>query len=369
VSISGAAASIEQILPLALNGLQPMFSPARQLFCHRLVRTRHGLLAEGLSPRYSAMTLLGLNRYARQTPAFAVPELAAALVRDASWLEGIGDLGLLLWTCAEIVPELLDECVVRTTATGALERSAEARTGATMELAWFLTGVAKVVLAAPAQRWKWHQVAQACYELLRRNQGSAGFLGHRASRTGPLGWIRGRIGSFADQVYPILAFTHFAEAFESGSALTAAQACAQAICAAQGPLGQWWWHYDARNGRVVQRYPVYSVHQDGMAPMALFALGRATGQDFSEPIMKGLNWIYGLNELGQDMRDLPAHVIWRAIRFSSRARLLQQEFRFWRQSTFDGTSAPGLTVLHECRPYHLGWLLYAFAGHQGGPAA
>jgi len=73
--------------------------------------------------------------------------------------------------------------------------------------------------------------------------------------------------------------------------------CAEAICRMQGPSGQWWWHYDARNGRIFERYPVYAVHQDGMAPMALFALGEVARLDFSEPIYKGLAWISGNNEL------------------------------------------------------------------------
>lgn len=340
-----------------------MFVPARGVFCHRLVETKGGLVPEGLSPRYTMMTLLGLNRYGRsghRSP-FRVRDLTGELMRNINWLEGIGDLGLLLWTCAEITPELLEDCTERTNAAAALECSREAKTGSTMELAWFLTGVAKRVLAEPAQRRHWDGVARACYDLLKRNQGPSGFFGHLATGTGLRGWLRGRIGSFADQVYPIFALVHFAEAFQVEQALVLAEACARAICEVQGSLGQWWWHYNARSGRVVQRYPVYSVHQDGMAPMALLALSRATGHDFREPVVKGLQWIFGHNELRQDMRDLPRSVIWRSIRFSNRSRLVQHELRFWCQSDFDGASSAGLTVLHECRPYHLGWLLYALS--------
>lgn len=367
------SSSVRDLLTLSVAGLGPMFVPARGMFCHRLVETKTGLVPEGLSPRYTMMTLLGLNRYEKSgyPSPFPVRDLTIELMRNTDWLEGTGDLGLLLWTCAEIMPELLEDCedcIERTNAAAALERSAEAKTGSTMELAWFLAGVAKRVLAEPAQRRHWESVARACYDLLKRNQGPSGFFGHLAIGTGPRGWLRGRIGSFADQVYPIFALSHFAEAFQVEQALASAQACARAICEVQGPLGQWWWHYDARSGRVVQRYPVYSVHQDGMAPMALLALSRATGHDFSKPVLKGLQWIFGRNELRQDMRDLPRGVIWRSIRFSSRSRLLQQELRFWCQSGLDGASTTGLTVLHECRPYHLGWLLYAFSPHPGNSA-
>jgi hypothetical protein len=367
----GTESRLGDLLTLSVAGLEPMFVSSRGVFCHRLVDTPAGLVPEGLSPRYTTMTLLGLHRYeatGRRSP-FAVRELTTELLRNTDWLENAGDLGLLLWTCAEITPELLDECIVRTDATAALERSADAARGSTMELAWFLTGVAKRVLAEPAQRHRWERIARSCYSLVKRNQGASGFFGHLAARTGPRGWLRGRIGSFADQVYPIIALTHFAEAFHEETALAAARACARAICDAQGSLGQWWWHYDAPSGRVVQRYPVYSVHQDGMAPMALLALGRATGQDFVEPVAKGLEWIYGRNELGVDMRDLQNHLIWRAIRFSSRSRLVGQELRWWLQSRVDDETPRGLTVWRECRPYHLGWLLYAFAPQNGGTAA
>jgi hypothetical protein len=95
--------------------------------------------------------------------------------------------------------------------------------------------------------------------------------------------------------------------------------------------------------------------------MALFALGRVAGLDFTESVMKGLEWIGGRNELQFDMRDRAHPVIWRSIRFSSRTLLLGQELRFWLDARPGGPAPTGLTVLRECRPYHLGWLLYAFA--------
>ena len=60
------------------------------------------------------------------------------------------------------------------------------------------------------------------------------------------------------------------------------------ICELQGPDGQWWWHYDTRTGKVVEGYPVYSVHQDSMAPMALLDLEDAGGPQHSEAITRGL---------------------------------------------------------------------------------
>ena len=42
----------------------------------------------------------------------------------------------------------------------------------------------------------------------------------------------------------------------------------------QLPDGGWPWLFDAERGTVVERYEVYSVHQDAMAPMAFFELAR-----------------------------------------------------------------------------------------------
>ena len=150
-----------------------------------------------------------------------------------------------------------------------------------MELAWFLTGAAKAVLADPAQKETWDHVVHASYDLLKRNQAPTGFFGHLATGTGPAGWLRGRIGSFADQVYPIQALARYHLAVHDDRALEIANSCAAQICRLQGDGGQWWWHYDARNGSVIEGYPVYSVHQDAMAPMALLDLFDAGGTDFN----------------------------------------------------------------------------------------
>ena len=138
--------------------------------------------------------------------------------------------------------------------------------------------------------------------------------------------------------------------------------CAATGLHLQGPLGQWWWHYDSRNSRVVGRYPVYSVHQEGMAPMALFALGEVLRSDYGPWIYKGLQWISGTNELNRDMRDDSANVIWRCAYHKNHKRYLETA---WASLTTSeaGTSSDDLQVLYECRPYELGWLLYAFGNH------
>src|SRR5437660_681979 len=72
---------------------------------------------------------------------------------------------------------------------------------------------------------------------------------------------------------------------------------ARATCQTQGDAGQWWWHYDYRTGRLLEGYPVYAVHQDSMAPMALFAAARVAGRHFDDAIGIGLDWLCAAPEL------------------------------------------------------------------------
>jgi hypothetical protein len=233
-------------------------------------------------------------------------------------------------------------------------------------MAWLLTGLAHVALAGKSGISGIKELAERTYQALVKNQGKGGFFGHLAASGSTAGKLRGWMGSFADQVYPILAFTRYSQAFQVPGALERALQCGQGICRAQGPLGQWWWHYDSRAGKVASMYPVFSVHQEAMGPMVLFPLGEATGRDFSENIYRGLRWIAGANELGQEMRDFSHNFVWRNIHpvpeTSMKLDVLLSHLRIYR----DASTRP-MEVLHECRPYELGWLLYAFAAHSSDP--
>jgi hypothetical protein len=202
--------------------------------------------------------------------------------------------------------------------------------------------------------------AWATFEMLKANQGKKGVFGHQARTRTIHGFMRGRIGSFADQVYPIYAFSEFAKFVRKKEVVDRAHGCAQSMCEHQGPNGEWWWHYDAGTGRVVETYPVYSVHQHGMAPMALLAVGDLTGADFTRPIQKGLDWIRGHNDLNFDLRSESANLVWRNFYLPQSTRYLRQiAGTGGRQSS---TPVHKLNVNFECRPYELGWLLYALAG-------
>jgi hypothetical protein len=359
---SASKVDVKELLEMSVRGLEPMFDSSNQQFCHRLVRTANGFVREGLSPRYTAMTLLGLNELEKfhGSKPFAMGPMLDKILGLSDWPAGAGDFGVLLWATAALAAEKLPLIFERFNSNNTLESYADVTQRRTMELAWLLIGLCDSIAAKQAKVPELRNLATNVYKTLIQNQGQGGYFGHLHASSSGTGRLRGWLGSFADQVYPIIALTRFGQTFDSQESLDRALECGQGVCRAQGPLGQWWWHYDSRTGKVASMYPVFSVHQEGMAPMALFPLGEATGRDFRQNIYRGLEWIGGANEIGVDMRE--SNVVWRRIHpvpeSSMKIDVAMSHLRLYRDA-----SNRKMEILYECRPYELGWLLYAFAGH------
>jgi len=114
-------------------------------------------------------------------------------------------------------------------------------------------GVSHAALARPDKLSEFKNLADRTYRRLKQNQGKSGYFGHLGTTKSVAGLLRGRVGSFADQIYPIYGMSKFAMAFHMDTASTAALDCAKAICRAQGEMGQWWWLYDSNSGPSLQR--------------------------------------------------------------------------------------------------------------------
>ena len=348
--------------------LQALLEASRQV--HSTIREEDVLeqvlrivVREGLSPRYTIMTLLGLRELelAGMDSPFDTQAIYASLIRDTNWIQGIGDFGLLIWLTATFDPDQLGRLFSKFDCQTALDRYSDAQEARTMELAWFLAGLAHAAQTSPKLLSALTDLSVETYHRIEENQGEYGLFGHLSTKNSLAGRLRGRIGSFADQIYPIYAMSRFAKVFQVEDPLGPALECATAVCGAQGESGQWWWLYDARSGRVSSRYPVYSVHQQGMAPMGLFAVEEASGQSFKQFIYKGLLWIYGNNELGADMRDGAENLIWRCILPK------KSQSKYWEmamsvvRSPREDAEVGSLKILYEQRPYEFGWLLFALA--------
>jgi hypothetical protein len=345
---------------MALRGLARMYRREEGLFAFRIRRKRSDVLLEGASLRYTAIALIGL---AGEDEAAQAAVLEGAVTRDAcvrlvrqvGRLDSLGDVALLLWAASAAGYRDRRPVIDRLFAL----RPAEAA-HPTVEVAWALAALC----SEPDMRG-----APLCQRLARRlidaRNPRSGMFPHRlgARTTG----VRDHISCFADLVYPVHALARHAAITHDVDAREAAERGARDICAAQGPGGQWWWHFDRRTGQVVERYPVYAVHQDAMAPMALFAVQDANGVDLTAPVARGLSWLTHAPELrGGSLIDTTADLIWRKAARREPGKLSRYA-QAVASRVHSGLRVPGLELLfppcavdYEDRPYHLGWLLHAW---------
>lgn len=368
---SDRIALVRSLCELSVQGLVPMFDREKRVFCYRVRKRTEGVVRDGESFRYTIIALLGLKRYEQHLGPSPIPitETLNEAIRKRGSIGYAGDAGLLLWLTAMADPERLDEVYSGLDISRTWKSYRDASSGMTTELSWLLTGLCYAMLKGTRSASGLADTAVEVYERIRANYGWKGVFGHQHGRS-IIGALRGNIGCFADQVYPIYAFAKFAETYGSREALEICRQCSDTICQLQGSHGQWWWYYNAKTGRTAGRYPVFSVHQEAMAPMALFAAAERTGVDYEAPVYKGLEWILGKNELGIDMRDLSRKTIWRNFcekRWKQNRKL--ELLSAMLGNPTDESALVDLEILYECRPYCFGWLLYAFADKVGKPSA
>ncbi|HEU4865500.1 MAG TPA: hypothetical protein VFT76_04560 [Actinomycetota bacterium] len=323
------------------------------LFCFELARgsTEPG----GRSIRYSLMTEIGLRRAAAagvEHPFDLDRIRSAALEEVGSGELQPGDYGLYLWADALAPRNERDQLV------GRLRSAVDAAGGLAvlegMEVAWIVQGL---VLGGGDD-----ELLRAALDLLLgENQAPSGLFYHY----GP-GPRRRRFPNFATQIYGVLALSTAAREGLDERAHTGARRAADRLLELQLADGGWPWLYDADRGSVVEPYEVFSVHQHGMAPMALLELAEVSGDGrYAAAAHHGLAWLHGRNDLGIEMADAGAVMIYRSIRrrppwnriavaanLACSAAGLRAPFRAGRR----------LELNAVCRPYELGWLVEAWAG-------
>ena len=279
-------------------------------------------------------------------------------------------LGLVLWASAVAGgPSTLALLARWAQAAGGLV--AMTRRLRTMELAWLVSGLAhqRRLESSTANRSAF-DIALAA--LLGRFEPSTRTFRHAEADSPGTLRVRRWVATFADQIYPVQALALASIVANDSRALDVAAAAALRMVELQGSLGQWWWHFDPRDGRVSGAYPVYSVHQHGMAPMSFQTLGLAGGPNLSGAIKAGRAWL-AANELGVSMVDRPAGTIWRSIVRDEGPprRLLRHARRLLGPRVDDRASglSPRLRVNRETRPYEWAWYLFASAIETGPPPA
>jgi len=341
-----------------------------------------------MSVRYTAIAALGLARLdaadrRRVLAGDDLPDLLPGILGLALAGRDLGALALSVWATSEIArvaPDAVrreEDRVVR-----ALDRLVAAtRSQApvrTVEYAWTLVALLAasraVELSEPAgDEELLLDAARRTADRLVAAQGPSGLFPHQLPAD-LLNRFRSHVACFADQAYPIQALTRHALATGDDSSLAAAGRAADRLASLQGDRGQWWWHYDWRHGTVVESYPVYTVHQYGLAPMALLELSEAGGPDHRPAVARGLAWLLEPPETESDFIEDDLGVIWRAVGrrephlMVRRIRSAASAARPGRHLTWlDQVFPPGL-VERECRPFELGWQLYAWHTEEPVPA-
>src|SRR5262249_44391544 len=106
-----------------------MFDQRAGMFCYKMKKAEDRLVREGLSPRYTAMTLLGLHRLEARggTSPINVKPVVENLLSNTDWADNLGDLGVILWLAAQVAPDRLGELERRLEIPTALKRFVDAR--------------------------------------------------------------------------------------------------------------------------------------------------------------------------------------------------------------------------------------------------
>jgi hypothetical protein len=358
---------ISSLSALAVHGLAEMYQPEGQHFPNTMrgMRSTDGprLQAEGDNLRYAAIVALGLATLPKPSQKHVLAgdgasQLARTVAARAIGNSDLGVLALAAWAAAEVAGEFIDELFNELK-----RRVISNQPMPTVDASWALT-------AAIAAR-ELGDTATLASTLANRLLTAArpiGVFPHMLPAQAQ-SKIRRHVGCFADQVYPIQALSRWFVTSQDRTARAAANRCARVIVDRQGAAGQWWWHYDVRDGSIVEGFPVYSVHQHAMAPMALHELREVGGDDHGAAIVLGLQWLETHPEVIEELISERLNVVWRKVGRHEQGKAVRRMSalttagrRGLHLPLIDRVWPPG-QIDYECRPYELGWLLYAWVAN------
>jgi hypothetical protein len=353
-------ALVDRLRRIALGALPRMFRSEEGLFAFRLRRVSGHDVLEGTSGRYTAIVLIGLARWperiAQILPGHTPETVLRRLTERCLSSTDIGEVALSLWAARAWSTPDAHALLERLTALDPVRGKHPL-----VETSWCLSSLCaeEEQMAAPPLAAR---IAERLLASLRRSTS----LFQHWTVGAQIARLRAHVACYADLVYPIQALSLYHRRSGDAPALEAARGCARRMCALQGSAGQWWWHYDVRTGRVLERYPVYAIHQDAMGPMCLFDVEEACGDAQHEAIAKGMRWLVRAPEIGGSLIDEDAGVIWRKVG-RREPRKLARSLQALASAVHPSARVPGIdrffpasVIDYETRPYQMGWLLYAW---------
>jgi len=322
---------------------------------------------KGASLRYAAISQIGISQWLGYHPedSRTLPNLWPKIKDNHDKIDHIGDCALALWAG---LTGKADNCDIFAKALSS-RWQAQAHFCNAVELAWIVQACSLAMSErSDLQSYVEPLLKEAGNRLVSLFRPQHNIF-QRHNRAGLKDVIGKYIACFADQVYPIIALSTYGRCFDDKHSVALAAGAVEQICRLQGGLGQWWWHYDTAQGKVCEEYPVFSVHQDAMAPMAIMASDSMTGLNHHRETELGLRWSFGNNELNANLILNGTGIIWRDIEKREPAKISRVLRGFLSVAglqslhRLSGKCFIGFRINRECRPYHLAWILYAWANY------
>jgi hypothetical protein len=360
--LSSPVESLDRVRELERFALErlPSLQLADGVFCEEAVAGEPS--PRGRSLRYTLVVLIGLLRAEEHglEHGFHLGALRSKVLAEIGSKElAPGDLGLALWAesrgdggaAGELVEALRRK----------LPRSERLDAVASIGVAWILIGLVEAGVRGELGEGG-ALLESARGQLLEKRQAESGLVAHVPR--GP----RRRLARFGDQIHALLALSQLSRVMDDSDAGQAARALGDRLLELQMPNGAWPWSCDPARGSVVDPYDVYSVHQDSLAMIGLHGLSQATGDPrYRAAAARGMDWNYAGNELGVQMFDPEAKMIYRSIRrrrLSERTGRARRAAATYLRAKPRAASPEELEVDRTMRPFHLGWILEAWAGRE-----
>lgn len=308
--------------------------------------------------RYSINSYLGLMKFNKIfNENILINEFDNFVRSNINKITNIGDKGLLLYTLSLSQHEQSNKLV---TEIEKMDRESLLKCNL-QEICWLLLGLVKFY-----EYYKKDHVIKKIEELFRLIVKNffikdSLFPKHYANKG-----LRTRFVSFGAIVYFLKSLYEYGNLFNDNYAMIIFKELTSRVIDAQGKDGAWGWFYNNKIAKVVDWFPIYSVHQDSMAMLFLFPAIKLGMEKARYAVIKSINWLFGDNFYKIKMINDNPFFIYRSL---VRKHIINEKFERFIRAKYNSIlnindKYPSLNLIKinkECRSYHIGWILYAWS--------